>query len=85
LIRIQRYFSIKDVLNIHKRNAKLPKTKKDVALETLGASGAALTAYGAASSISDNKKNKDLRTELENDGWDLKDLPPEILIQIMGG
>lgn len=39
---------------------KLPKTKKDVALETLGASGAALTAYGAASSISDNKKNKDL-------------------------
>jgi hypothetical protein len=42
---------------------KLPKTKtvKDVALETLGASGAALTAYGAASSISDNKKNKDLK------------------------
>jgi hypothetical protein len=39
---------------------KLPKTKKDVAIETLGASGAALTAYGAASSISDNKKNKDL-------------------------
>jgi len=39
---------------------KLPKTKKDVAIETLGASSAALTAYGAASSISDNKKNKDL-------------------------
>ena len=41
---------------------KLPKTKtvKDAAINTLGASGAGLTAYGAASSISDNKKNKDL-------------------------
>tara|TARA_R100000742_G_C4275126_1_gene95413 strand:- start:281 stop:913 length:633 start_codon:yes stop_codon:yes gene_type:complete len=30
------------------------------------------------------RKNKDLRTELEEDGWDLKDLPPELAIKILG-
>ena len=31
------------------------------------------------------RKNKDILTDLKDSGYDLKDLPPEILIKIMGG
>ena len=38
-----------------------------------------------ASDFLTKKKNKDILTDLKDSGYDLKDLPPEILIQIMGG
>ena len=40
------------------QKAKMKKKAKDAAINTMGATGAGLTAYGAASSISDNKKKK---------------------------